>query len=207
MKKITPLLVLAFAFCLTSCAISKYEAPPFTDLDKIMSLKPGMTLADANEALKLKPYDIIYSHDKGKMILIYNYRVKDRRMVLPTKTAGQVIHTEKAQREGETWYNKSYKEVYALFYEGKLKSVYGEEALSIAPNLDYIDVRLDNAKQGGGLQVNDTAQDLDFARMVYQQRLDKKEARLMEDEKSKKRQRILIGGGTLILLWLIGQIF
>lgn len=180
-----------FSF-LTSCATSKYDAPPFTDLDKILELKPGQTVKDVSETLKIKPYDVVYSHDKGKMVLIYNYRVKDRRMALPTKTAGQVVHSEAAQRQGDVWYNENYKELYLLFQNNELKSIYGEDVLSVGGQVETMEDHLSGGKE-----------DLEFASGVYQERYNRKITELSEDKEAKKRRNVLIGGSALIVLLLI----
>lgn len=187
------LLFLSFISCLTSCAISKYVAPPFTDLDKILQIQHGQTAREVSETLKIRPYDVVYSHDKGRMILIYNYRVKDRRMILPTKTAGQVIHSEDAQRKGDLWYNTNYRELYVLFQDDKVRGIYGEDVLAIGAQVETMDKRLN-----GG-----TNEDLAFASSVYQERYNRKSAELSEDEAAKKRRNILLGGGGLTLLLLL----
>jgi hypothetical protein len=193
---------LAFLCFFTSCKLSKYTAPHFTDLDKILALKPGLSLNEVNDVLKIKPYDIVYSHDKSKMLLIYNYRVKDRRMGLPTSTADQVMHSEDAQRQGEIWYNANYRELFILFEGEKLKSIYGEEVLSSAKSIVSMDSYLNGERVQAGVQgTNNT--DLLFANSVYQDRVDKKKTQLEEDKQAKKRRNILLyGGGAGVLLLL-----
>ena len=198
----------AFLISLTSCAISKYSAPPFTDLDKILELKPDQTLKEVNDVLKIKPYDVVYSHDKGKMILIYNYRVKDRRMGLPTKTATQVMHSENAQRQGDVWYNINYRELFVLFQNGKIKSIYGEEALSGAGQIEMLEAYLNGNQNPNGTPPREAYrnEDLLFARNVYQERNNRKNTELSEDKAAKKRRNLLLGG-TAVLIVGIMQIF
>jgi hypothetical protein len=193
-------------FCLTSCAISKYTAPPFTDLDKILDLKTGQTIKEVSETLKIKPYDIVYSHEKGRKILIYNYRLKDRRMPLPTKTAAQVTHGEASQRSGELWYNTNYRELYLLFQDDKLKSIFGEEVLfGGAVSIEALDSHVGggNPANKSSVGTNDSKDDLLYARGVYQTRLKNKDTELSEDLAAKKRRNFLIGGGIVGVLALL----
>lgn len=192
---------------MTSCSLSKYVAPPFTDLEKILALKPGISEKEASDILKIKPYDIVYSHELGKKILIYNYRVKDRNMRLQTRAAERIIHSEDAQRQGEVWYNKQYRELFVLFENEKLKSIYGEEALSIALNLDLMENQL---KKESGESVNKTssANDLDlrFVTAAYQNRNGKKYQELNEDNAAKNRQKLFLLGGGAAVLFIISLI-
>jgi len=191
---------------LESCAISKYVAPPFTDVDKILELKHGQSAKAVAEVLKIKPYDIVYAHDKGKVLLIYNYRVKDRRMVLPTKTAGQVIHSEEAQRQGDLWYNKNYRELYLLFEDDKLGGIFGEEVLAAGAQIETMDAILDGRGTATDSPKTATHEDIAFARSVYQEREQRKSAELSEDQAAKNRRNILIGGGSIIGLLLFNII-
>ncbi|MFN0037814.1 MAG: hypothetical protein ACKVUS_22350 [Saprospiraceae bacterium] len=166
-------------------------------MDKILQLQTGQSLKDVNETLKIKPYDVVYSHDKGKKVLIYNYRVKDRRMVLPTKTADRVSHSESAQREGEVWYNSDYREVFVLFQDDKLKSIYGEEVLSGAGAIEAMESHLN----GNPILTNNA--DISLVRGIYQARADRKKAALAEDEVAKRKRKLLIGGGAAAVLLVL----
>lgn len=192
----------------TSCSVSKYVAPPFTDIDKILELQPGQTVKEVSETLKIKPYDVVYSHDKGKMILIYNYRVKDRKMPLPTRTAEQTMHSESAQRQGELWYNNNYRELYILFQDDKLKGIYGEEVLAVGAQVETMDAYLDG--EGGIADASgkktSANEDLLFASSVYKERYDRKSAQLDEDKQAKQRRNMLLGGSAFTILLLIGII-
>lgn len=197
-------LLIIFAF-LQSCAISKYVAPPFTDLDKILALKYGQEPNEVYDILKIKPYDVVYSHEKSKMLLVYNYRVKDRRMVLPTKTASQVVHSENAQRQGDVWYNANYREVYLLFQDGKLSGIYGEDVLAIGGQVEVMDNHLDGIENKLGS--SNTNPDLLFARNVYTERSSRKSAELSEDMEAKRRRKFMLGvasAGAFVLLLLLG---
>ncbi|MBK8967066.1 MAG: hypothetical protein R3D58_04770 [Saprospiraceae bacterium] len=192
-------------FLLSSCLISKYSAPPFTDLEKILQLKPGQTVSEVSSALKIRPYDVVYSHEAGRMILIFNYRVKDRRMTLPKKSAQQVIHGEESQRAGDLWYNDNYRELFVLFQNEKLKSVYGEEVLAVAADIELMDNHLYHAADRELSEADRAArEDIRFVATTYQQRYKKRQAELSDDKANKTKQRIALVGGALILSVIIG---
>lgn len=189
------------ALLFTSCSVSRYIAPPFTDVTKIIELKPGQGVEEVSATLKVEPYDIVHSLDDGKMILIYNYRAKDRNMGLPTRSAQMIIHTEESQRGGETWYNLDYRELYVLFVDGKLKNVYSDNLLSDG---QYF------ASYSDSLSINTgTSTDLGFVQGVYQQRI-KSELRLDEDKRLKRRRNwFIVGivGAGLLAINTITRIF
>ena len=60
---------------LTSCII---QSPKYTTLDKVMSLKLGMSRTAVEETLGIKPYDI-KSYNDTSNVFIYVYRVTDRK--------------------------------------------------------------------------------------------------------------------------------
>jgi hypothetical protein len=191
---------------MVSCSISKYTAPPFTDLDKILELKPGQTLKEVNETLKIKPYDIVYSHDKGKLLLIYNYRVKDRRMALRTTTAAQVIHSETAQRAGDVWYNTDYRELYVLTQDDKVMSIYGEDVLAVGGPVEAMNAHLNGDVNSIATSGKATNEDFQFAQNTYLSRKERKSSQIEEDTAAKKKRNILLGGGALGVIILFKAI-
>jgi len=203
------LLVFSVLFLLSSCKVSRYIAPPFTDVDKIMKLRSGIGLSEVNTTLGIKPYDIIHSYETGSKILIFNYRVKDRNMVLASRTANRTIHSEEAQKEGETWYNTNHKEIYLLFKNDTLSGIYGERMFSEGAYLEMVHERLAFEEIRPKTNNVDLAHDRDylFLQNVYQERSALKEkAMLQEDEEVKKRRKILTYGAGLALLTLLSLI-
>lgn len=197
-------LSLALLLCsLSSCVVNRYVAPPFTNLEMIMQLEPGQSVKEVSDKLRIPPYDIAHSHENGSMILIYNYRVKDRNMTVPARAARQMIHGEEGQRDGELWYNMAHRELFLLFKNDTLHSIYGEKVFSEGSYLEAFDKRL-----GGTGMARDTnyyASDSDalFLQNTYLRRYDsKKEGTLEEDETVKKRRQILsyVGIGAAVLV-------
>jgi hypothetical protein len=63
---------LIMGFC--SCVVT---APRYTTVDKVFTLKLGMTKDDVAQALDLQPY-YLYSMTDSATVLLYKYRVTDR---------------------------------------------------------------------------------------------------------------------------------
>jgi len=57
------------------------RGPRYTTIEKVMTVKPGMTLAQVNQNLTSKPYDINTYDSLGSKSYIYKYRVADRATV------------------------------------------------------------------------------------------------------------------------------
>jgi len=113
---------------LTSCAVQqnqKWIAPPYTSVDKIIKVKEGMSIEEVNNVLGINPYDIYILQDKGASILIYNYRIKDREMEVPSNynQRTKFIHSEEAQTSGEIRYKTDGNILYAFFKDGKLETM------------------------------------------------------------------------------------
>ena len=72
------LLLIAIIACLSSCIV---QAPKYTKIEQVLSLKPGMTKDDVTTALGIPPYDLRSMNDKGETVLIYKYRVTDRKTI------------------------------------------------------------------------------------------------------------------------------
>ncbi len=116
----------------SSCGIhSKWVAPPYTNVEKIMTLKPGMTVEEVTGTLGIPAYNVYNIQEDGSMILLYNYRIKNRKMEVPVDPAEQndVIHSESGQDGGQTFYQTESNYLYVYFKEKKLKSVITEAGL------------------------------------------------------------------------------
>ncbi len=123
MQKYLNLLILLVLILSSSCG--KWIAPPYTNVDKILQIQPGMELQEVNIILEIEPYDVYIRRDND-FIVIYNYRVKDRRM----KLSGPTKHTtdETSQTAGTDWYGDSYY-CYVYFQDNKVKSILTDEGL------------------------------------------------------------------------------
>ncbi|NJO88794.1 MAG: hypothetical protein HC831_07425, partial [Chloroflexia bacterium] len=109
-----------------SCTVNEWVVPPYTNVQKILNVKKGMTLQQANAALGIEPYNIYNIQEDGGTILTYHYRTKQRKMTLPTDiTKREKVQRgeERSQTEGEPWYDMDHQLLYVLFQEGKVKSL------------------------------------------------------------------------------------
>lgn len=117
------LIVLSAAF-LASCS-AYFVAPPYTSVDKIISLKAGMTIQQANAVLGITPYDVFHIQDEGSSIVTYKYRIADRRqkMTGSQKKIEADKHREISQTGGEVWYQKEDHTLFMLMRDGKIRSL------------------------------------------------------------------------------------
>lgn len=74
MKTYLLLILTSFLF-FTSCIV---QSPKYSTLDKVMTLKLGMSKSEVEEILNLKPYNLHALTDTSTTF-IYVYRVKDRK--------------------------------------------------------------------------------------------------------------------------------
>ncbi len=65
------------ALMLSGCLV---QSPKYTTLNQVMSLQIGMPRAEVEKILGIKPYDLKSYSDSSK-VLIYIYRVVDRRTI------------------------------------------------------------------------------------------------------------------------------
>lgn len=101
----------------TSCTY--YIAPPYTSVNELIKVRKGMTMSKVNEVLGIQPYDIYTIQDDGSTILVYNYRLKDRKMSVSDLNTSK---TERGQKEGVDWYGDPSR-VYILFEDDKVASL------------------------------------------------------------------------------------
>lgn len=113
------LLTCSICLLLSSCG-SIWIAPPYTDSEKIVALKPTMDIAAVNEKLGIPPFDIYHLQGDGNAVLVYNYRLKNRRFLYGNENKR---HDETSQTAGKLWYSDESYLVYVLFEEGKMKSL------------------------------------------------------------------------------------
>jgi hypothetical protein len=121
--KISLLVVVLSALC--SC--SRYLAPPFTNVSKIMQIKSGMKVKQVSDILGIEPYDIFYTQETGAQIMSYNYRLAKRIMynynTLNYMEVARRTSDENSQTTGDLYYDKDYKTLYAMFNQaGELTS-------------------------------------------------------------------------------------
>jgi len=109
------------ALCLLFSACSNvWIAPPYTDSEKIIGLKSSMSIDDVTSQLGIPPFDVYHLQEDGSTVLVYNYRLKNRRMSYGSDVQ---LHDEESQTAGKLWYSKKSFLVYVLFQDGKMKSL------------------------------------------------------------------------------------
>lgn len=174
-----------------------------------MKLKSGIGLSDVSTTLGIKPYDIIHSFETGSKILIFNYRVKDRNMVLAYRTAQRTIHSEEAQREGEPWYNTNHKELFLLFKNDTLSGIYGERMFSEGAFLEMAHERLafEEIKPNSGSSNSLHDRDYLFLQNVWQERIAIKEKAILEEDENVKKRRKMLGYAGISALFILGILF
>jgi hypothetical protein len=119
MKKLLFIATILVVFA--SC--NKWVAPPFTNVSELAKVRKGMTMTKVNEVLGIQPYDIYTVQDDGGTVLVYNYRVKERRMNIGARwNFNQRTKTERGQKEGIDWYGEASR-VYILFEDDKVASL------------------------------------------------------------------------------------
>lgn len=137
-KRIKYVLLGAIFLTTFSCKQAKWIAPPYTSVEKIIQVKKGMTIEQANKTLGIEPYNVYNLQADGSSILIYHYRTKVRRMTVPrnyVKKEQTVRGEERSQTEGVPWYNKEHNLLYVLFEDGKVKSLLTDQGRSDAEYL------------------------------------------------------------------------
>lgn len=80
MKKRNKILsiILIPALLMQSCIVT---SPKYTHVDKVMQLKPGMSMDTINARLGIKPYDMDIYDSIGNRSFVYKYRTMDRKTV------------------------------------------------------------------------------------------------------------------------------
>jgi hypothetical protein len=77
MKSFTLPLLALLVFTLHSCIV---ERPPYSKVEKVLTLKLGMSMDTISKILDIPPYDLRSLDDSsGQTVLVYKYRVTDRR--------------------------------------------------------------------------------------------------------------------------------
>lgn len=130
MKKLNVLIAIGIMAVVSSC--SYWIAPPYTNVEKIAKIKPGMSIEEVNNVLGISPYNIFHIQDDGGSVITYKYRLKKRRMTVPARMKKQmeVRASEEAQTLGSAWYDSEEYTIYVLFKDLKVKSLMSDEGIS-----------------------------------------------------------------------------
>ena len=129
-KKIYSIIAIFAIIAFTGCA--RMIAPPYTNVEKVSSVKIGMNLQQVNSQLGIEPYDLYFKGD-DHFVVIYNYRIKDRIMKVPGDFNTDT-HTAYSQTDGKDWYGKNYV-CYVHFMDKKVKSIITDEGKKKSENI------------------------------------------------------------------------
>jgi len=78
MKRLTLLLTLLFIIGLSSCIV---KAPKYLTVEKVLTLRQGMTKEEVSQILGIPPYNMVSMNDTAEFVLLYKYRVTNRATV------------------------------------------------------------------------------------------------------------------------------
>lgn len=160
MRKNVFLWLLAIAL-LTSCSQNKFwVAPKFTDVSKISTLKKGMTKEEVASALEVDAYDSYFS-DAGSEMLVYNYRLQERR--IPVSNSGRYVNMETApmdksinsqagQNQGNLYYTE-WRKLYVSYQDNKMVSMITEGGMENANSVLILASSIQSIKQNPDLKV------------------------------------------------------
>jgi hypothetical protein len=160
MKKNNILWLLAIAL-LSSCSQNKFwVAPKFTDVSKISTLKKGMTKEEVASALDVDAYDSYFS-DAGSEMLVYNYRLQERR--IPVSNSGRYVNMETApmdksinsqagQNQGNLYYTE-WRKLYVSYQDNKMVSMITEGGMEKANSVLILASSIQSIKQNPDLKV------------------------------------------------------
>jgi hypothetical protein len=129
-------LLLLVPLILGSC--TRWIAPPYTSVDKMLSLEKGMNSNQVNATLGIKPYNILHKNE-STAVLEFHYRLKDRDLN-NIQNYNDFIHQEKSQVGGKNWFTKPSK-FYILYEDDRLSTLITENGLE---NSDYLLLKNNN---------------------------------------------------------------
>jgi hypothetical protein len=225
MKKI--LIISLIAIVYSSCTY--FIAPPYTNVSELIKVRKGMTMNKVNEVLGINPYDIYTVQDDGGTILVYNYRIKERKMAVNGNFA-KITKSERGQKEGIEFYGEPSR-VYILFEEDKVAAMitdHGREDaellmitnnnLQLIAQEDLVSLSYNNSNQDLLIMKSDgTVSKLEIPKsddgqsdksiFIPVRKENKKQVTKQKTEANKKKGSavtlVLLGAGALVLLLFI----
>lgn len=123
------LFVCTAAILLSSC-YTKRIAPPYTKVESIIKINPGMTASEVSSTLGIPPFDIYHMSGDGSTVHMYYYKVKERRNkecfiiigIDKIFSADAFYAKEQNLTVGSSYYTKE-ERLYVLFKNGKVSSL------------------------------------------------------------------------------------
>lgn len=166
MKKPIILSAIVIMTLISSC--SRYIAPQFTSIEKIMLVKPDMSVNQVSATLGIEPYNILHLNEDGDIILIYNYRLKNRIMKVSTTNRDEFnrkTRNEDSQTAGNIWYDKEPKQLYVLFDDNKVQSFISDAGKS---DSEYLLITNNNIVLASEGEINSYDDQSDGIPMIFQ---------------------------------------
>jgi hypothetical protein len=124
-KKLQLLCFVTALVLFSSCA--KRIAVPYSTVEKIVKITPGMSASDVSSTLGIPPYDIYHMAGDGSTILLYNYRLKKRKntgcgLLENMGLADPFYSKEENLSVGNSYYVEDCR-LYVLLQNGKVASL------------------------------------------------------------------------------------
>jgi hypothetical protein len=124
-KSLFASVLIATAIFFSSCA--KRIAVPYSTVEKIVKVTPGMSASDVSSTLGIPPYDVYHMAGDGSTVLIFNYKLKQRKntgcgLLENMGLADPFYSKEENLATGSSYYTKESK-LYILLQSGKVTSL------------------------------------------------------------------------------------
>jgi hypothetical protein len=115
------------ALLLVNTACMKRLAPPYSTVEKIVRINPGMTASDVSSVLGIPPYDVYHMAGDGSSVHTYWYKLKERKntgcgTLEKMGLADPFYSKEENLAVGASYYTTEHK-VYILYQNGKVSSL------------------------------------------------------------------------------------
>ena len=155
------LFLISLTALLSSCSQNKFwVAPKFTDVSKISTLKKGMSKEEVSNALEIEAYDSYFS-DGGNEMLVYNYRLQERR--IPVSNSGRYVNMDTApmdksinsqagQNQGNLYYTE-WRKLYVSYQDNKMVSMITEGGMENANSVMILASSIQSIRQNPDLKV------------------------------------------------------
>ena len=120
-------LPLITALLLVNSACMKRLAPPYSTVEKIVRINPGMTSSDVAAVLGIPPYDVYHMAGDGSSVQTYWYKLKERKNTgcgtfEKMGLADPFYSKEENLAVGASYYTSAHK-LYVLYQNGKVSSL------------------------------------------------------------------------------------
>lgn len=146
---------------LSGCSQNKFwVAPKFTDVNKIGTLKKGMTKSEVAQSLGVDAFDAFYN-DAGNEMFVYNYRLEERRVPvsnsgryvnMDTAPLDRTVNSESAQNAGTVYYT-DWRKLYITYQDDKLVNIITEGGMQDASTVLLLAASVQNLRTNPNVKV------------------------------------------------------